>query len=300
MPSCRSAALLELDSGVKLHYRTQGKVGAPWIVLLNGLLSDSTLWAGVLPGLTPSFRVLTLDGRGQGRSDAPSDGPYTPEQSARDAWELIQKLGILKPWLVGLSNGASISLELLAAHPGAFAGGVLTSCAPRIDFTMRLKLLHWIQCLELGGPLLQFDAAAPFLWGDRFLEQRHAILRAYHHVVTQGRGHASKACPESGDPHLGARLQLLGVLDWDIRARLKRIIDPVLLLSGAEDLLTPPWKCLETAQGIPGSQFQILPGIGHAFPVEDPKAFCEQVLTFFTLRQGQPINVAEPSTLGHN
>ena len=35
-----------LPSGLKLHYRVQGTPGAPWLVLLNGLLSDTTMWDG--------------------------------------------------------------------------------------------------------------------------------------------------------------------------------------------------------------------------------------------------------------
>jgi len=64
-----------LASGLKLHYRVQGNPEGPWLVLLNGLLSDTTMWAGVLPGLVDRFRVLTFDSRGQGRSDAPPEGP---------------------------------------------------------------------------------------------------------------------------------------------------------------------------------------------------------------------------------
>lgn len=266
-----------LPSGVRLHFRVQGEPGAPWMVLLNGLLSDTTMWAGVLPGLTGRFRVLTFDSRGQGRSDVPEDGPYSVEVMAREAWELFKILGIERPWLLGLSNGSSISLELLAGHPGTFAGAVLTSAMPRIDFTTRLRIQHWIQCLDLGGPLMQFDAAAPYLWGDRFLEQRHGVLRAYHHVISTGRGHADAT---AGEPHRGARLQMEGVLDWDARERLTWIEDPLLLLCGAEDLLTPPWKCLETAQAIAHSRFEMVPGIGHAMPVEDPKQYVERVLSF--------------------
>lgn len=269
-----------LPSGLKLHYRIQGAPGTPWVVLVNGLLSDTTMWAGVLPGLTPRFRVLTFDSRGQGRSDVPGDGPYTVETMAREAWELLQTLEIRKPWLLGLSNGSSISLELLAAHPGAFPGAVMTSCMPRIDFPTRLRIQHWIQCLELGGPLMQFDAAAPYLWGDRFLEQRHGVLRAYHHVISAGRGHADTDVAQGSDSFKGARLQMEGILHWDIRARLGLIKDPLLLLCGAEDLLTPPWKCLETAQSIPHSRFELVEGIGHALPVEDPKRFVEYALSF--------------------
>lgn len=259
-----------LPSGVKLHYRVQGNPQSPWVVLLNGLLSDTTMWAGVLPGLTDRYRVLTFDSRGQGKSDAPVEGPYPTAQLAADAWDLFGVLGVERPWLVGLSNGSAMSLELLTNHPGAFAGAVLTSAMPRIDFAMALKAEHWARCLEVGGPLMQFDAVAPFLWGDTFLEARHGVLRAYHQVVTGGAGK-----PMHGNLH-----QIRGILGWDLRERLSLIQDPVLVLSGAEDLLTPPWKCLETARRISGSRFEVVPGIGHAYPVEDPKGFVARIRNF--------------------
>jgi 3-oxoadipate enol-lactonase len=162
-----------------------------------------------------------------------------------------------------------MSLELLATHPGAFAGAVLTSAMPRFDFAMALKAEHWARCLEVGGPLMQFDAVAPFLWGDTFLEARHGVLRAYHQVVT------GADRPQHGNLH-----QIRGTLGWDIRDRLPGIQAPVLLLCGAEDLLTPPWKCLETARRIPHSRFELVPGIGHAYPVEDAKAFVARVRAF--------------------
>jgi 3-oxoadipate enol-lactonase len=258
-----------LPSGLKLHYRVQGTPGAPWMVLLNGLLSDTTMWAGVLPGLTDRFRILTFDSRGQGKSDAPLEGPYPTALLASEAWELFRTLKITQPWLIGLSNGSAMSLELLSTHPEAFPGAVLTSAMPHFDFALSLKAEHWAHCLEVGGPLMQFDAVAPFLWGDRFLEARHGVLRAYHQVVTGGDK------PQHGNLH-----QIRGTQGWDIRDRLARIQAPVLLLSGAEDLLTPPWKCLETAKGIQGARFEVVPGIGHAYPVEEPKAFVARVRAF--------------------
>jgi 3-oxoadipate enol-lactonase len=269
--------------------------GKPWLVLLNGLLSDTTMWAGVLPQLTSDFRVLTFDSRGQGRSDAPEEGPYSTALLAEDARELFQSLEIQTPWLAGLSNGSAISLELLANHPGEFAGAVLTSAAPRVDFAMELKAEHWAQCLEVGGPLMQFDAIAPFLWGDRFLEARHGVLRAYHQVVTGGSGPVPKDAGRAGDPSTttdhggsgskpmhGNLHQIRGTYKWDISERLSQITAPVLALVGAEDLLTPPWKCLETAQGIPGARFEVIPGIGHAYPVEDPKGFAARLHRFIS------------------
>lgn len=258
-----------LASGLKLHYRVQGNPEGPWVVLLNGLLSDTTMWAGVLPGLADRYRILTFDSRGQGKSDAPLEGPYPTALLAQEAWELFGILKVERPWLLGLSNGSAMSLELLTAHPEAFAGAVLTSAMCRFDFAMNLKAEHWARCLEVGGPLMQFDAVAPFLWGDGFLEARHGVLRAYHQVVTGGDK------PIHGNLH-----QIRGTQGWDIRERLGAILAPVLLLCGAEDLLTPPWKCLETARRIPGSRFEVVPDIGHAYPVENPKKYTARIRRF--------------------
>lgn len=269
--------LITLASGVRLHHRIQGNPHGPWIVLVNGLLSDTTMWAGILPGLVARFHVLTFDCRGQGRSDAPPADAYPVALMAEDLWEMLERLNIRRPWLVGLSNGANLSLELLATHPGAFAGAVLTSSASCVDFTSRLRVLHWIQCLQVGGPLMQFDAVAPYLWGDRFLASRHGVLRTYHQARLEA-SNATHAVEEAS--FMGATLQMKGTLEWDIRDRLGEIVDPVLFLVGAEDLLTPPWKCLETAKGVKGARFEVIPGIGHAFPVEDPKAFASRVTDF--------------------
>jgi 3-oxoadipate enol-lactonase len=269
-----------LRSGIRLHYRIQGNPEGPWAVLINGLLSDTTLWGGVLPDLAPHLHVLTFDCRGQGHSDAPEGEACPPGLLAEDAWELFEILGIARPWLLGLSNGSNISLELLAAHPGAFPGAVLTSSAPCIDFSTRLRILHWIQCLRLGGPLLQFDAAAPDLWGDRFLEARHGVMRAFR----EARAELDAAGFE------GALRQMEGLLDWDIRERLGAVEVPVLFLSGAEDLLTPPWKCLETARCVPGSRFEVIPKVGHSLPLEAPKVFTSRILEFIGLPADTSIN----------
>lgn len=270
--------LASLPTGVNLHYRLQGDPSKPLLVFLNGLLSDTTMWAGVLPHLSPHFRILTFDFRGQGRSESPEGQPYTVALLAEDAWALLEHLGLRNPWLMGLSNGSNVVLEMMASREGAARGAVLTSAMPGIDFSSRLRIQHWIQCLEVGGPLLQFDAVAPYLWGDRFLEARHGILRAYHQVVSAGRGDAAHQAENIS--YEGARRQMEGVLDWDGRPCLPRIQAPVLVLSGAEDLLTPPWKCRETAEGIAGARFEVVPRIGHAYPVEDPRGYADRVIRF--------------------
>ena len=54
-----SGSLAVLPGGVKLHYRIQGPPGAPWLVLLNGLLSDTTtVWPISLARLAASIASM--------------------------------------------------------------------------------------------------------------------------------------------------------------------------------------------------------------------------------------------------
>src|SRR3546814_10897441 len=57
---------------------------APTLLLLNSLGTDFAMWDQVVPLLCDSFRVLRMDTRGHGASDAP-EGDYTIAELAAAA-----------------------------------------------------------------------------------------------------------------------------------------------------------------------------------------------------------------------
>src|SRR5215203_4495501 len=57
-------------NGVSLFVEEQGQ-GDPVVLVHAGLLSSGS-WAGVVPLLAESYRVITFDNRGHGRSTNPS------------------------------------------------------------------------------------------------------------------------------------------------------------------------------------------------------------------------------------
>ena len=76
-----------LPSGVKLHYRVQGNPQSPWVVLLNGLLSDTTMWDGAPSAIERSEqreRRTRLPARKGGSqppvSNAKLCGPFRPSR----------------------------------------------------------------------------------------------------------------------------------------------------------------------------------------------------------------------------
>ncbi len=106
---------VEEGNGVGLYYELHGERGDP-MVLIHGAWFDHHCWDPVVPELSSSFRVLTYDRRGHGKSQsAVSQGGM--EEDALDASSLLNRLGLPPAHVVGQSTGAIVALRLVIRHP---------------------------------------------------------------------------------------------------------------------------------------------------------------------------------------
>ncbi len=71
-----------------------------------------------------------------------------------------------------------------------------------------------------------------------------------------------------------------GIGQFDSRAQLKNIRHPTLVMVGEHDILTTPHLSQTLAEGIPGAELVVLPGLGHFCATEDPKGFAGHVASF--------------------
>ena len=100
--------------GLAFHARGEGRTA----LLIHGFLA-STEANWILPGtadriVEAGFRVVGLDLRGHGQSDAPTDPAAWPSDVlASDAFDLIAHLGLTDYDLVGYSLGARTSARML-------------------------------------------------------------------------------------------------------------------------------------------------------------------------------------------
>lgn len=107
----------------RLAVRTADGPGRPFL-LVHGLSSNARLWDGVARRLAEAgHRVVAVDQRGHGRSQAPDSG-YDTDTCADDLAALAGVLGLTgaaAPVAVGQSWGGNVVLSLAARHPGAVA-----------------------------------------------------------------------------------------------------------------------------------------------------------------------------------
>jgi len=105
--------------GVRLYYEVYGSGDQALLLLPTWSIIHSRFWKAQIPYLSRHFRVVTFDGRGNGRSDRPVGGDaYVPDEFAADALAVMDATGTEGAALVALSCGALWATILAAEHPG--------------------------------------------------------------------------------------------------------------------------------------------------------------------------------------
>lgn len=104
----------------------QGKV----IVLLHGFCENRTMWHTLVPYLTPTHRVVTIDLGGFGESTHLLPNKVTMDTLAAQVLELLQALSIASCVIIGHSLGGYIALAMAVQQPGLLTGlGLVHSSA---------------------------------------------------------------------------------------------------------------------------------------------------------------------------
>jgi pimeloyl-ACP methyl ester carboxylesterase len=109
--------------GTVLAYE-DGGVGAPEVVLVHGIACHRAFMAPQARYLRARHRVVSIDLRGHGDSDAPRQR-YTIDLLADDVGWVCEQLGLQPAVIVGHSLGGLVALQLAAARPDLVCGAAL-------------------------------------------------------------------------------------------------------------------------------------------------------------------------------
>jgi pimeloyl-ACP methyl ester carboxylesterase len=111
--------------GVKVAYEVFG-AGQPALVFApTDPLVHSRAWKAQVPYLAQAFQVLTIDPRGNGKSDRPrSAAAYADTEFVADTIAIMDAAGIDQADLIGHCTGAWTALMTASLHPGRVLGVV--------------------------------------------------------------------------------------------------------------------------------------------------------------------------------
>ncbi|MFI7540270.1 alpha/beta fold hydrolase [Actinoplanes sp. NPDC049599] len=118
--------------GVKVGYAVYGD-GAETVLLAPAwMVVDSRIWKLQVAYLSRYFRVITVDPRGNGRSQRPAEpAAYTDRAHATDLVAALDAAGVERATVVGLSRGGWRAALAASEHPDRFAG--LIAISPRVN-----------------------------------------------------------------------------------------------------------------------------------------------------------------------
>ena len=264
----RSDGYVERD-GVKVFYEVFGD-GEPTVLLLpTWSIVHSRLWKMQIPYLARHCRVLTFDGRGNGRSDRPAEpGAYAEREFAADALAVMDATQTPRAVIVGFSMGAQRGLLLAADHPE------------------RVEAAVFVGPIYPGGgqPLPEQTV---YSWEDELdtdqgwaKHNQHYWLRDYQgyveffmsRVFTEP--HSTKPIEDTvgwGLETTGETLVLTyqGLEPDEARELARRVRCPVLVLHGDHDAIGSVTYGIALAEHT-GGRLVLLEGSGHAPHVRDP------------------------------
>jgi pimeloyl-ACP methyl ester carboxylesterase/predicted glycosyltransferase len=255
--------------GVRLYWEEFGEGEDSILFMPTWSVIHSRQWKAQVPYFARHYRVLTFDGRGNGRSDRPvTPEQHTEEQYAADALAVLDATGTGSAIVVSLSIGALRSLMLAAAHPERVRG--LAFICP----SLRLTPLPPERDLPFDEVPPSDDGWAKFnahYWRRDyrgFLEFFFARMFHEPHSTKQIEdcvGWGLETTPEV----LVATVQAPKPDREEILALCARVRCPALVIHGAEDAVSPATRGEALAEATRGT-LVLLDGAGHGPHARDP------------------------------
>ena len=259
----------------RLHYRVTGPGGGEPVVLVMGLGADMSGWDAMMPYLD-GFRVLRLDNRGSGKSDAP-DKPYSIPGMARDVLAVMDAVGMRDAHVYGASLGSMVAQEIALSHGERVRTLTLGCPSPGVVAVPGSPAI--LRLLFSRGRYTQEEAmrlAAPFLF-HRALGDPEALAEALK---------LRQAMPLSP---VGFRRQLQATLRWSSLTRLPFLRKPTLVIHGDSDRLIPTINGRLIAALVRGTRLHIIKWAGHVYSVDAPGEASRVFLRFLGDHGARPL-----------
>ena len=228
---------------VAIHYQEAGE-GPLAFVHCHGLGADGDAFAQEFDFWRGHFgRVLSWDNRGLGRSAAAAK--YSLPLYAGDLARLLEKLGIERAVVHGVSWGGVVALQFVLAHPELCAAIIVDSSSSEVN------------------------VPASEGWYRQGEEAR------------SGRGGERTIKPEHQESFIASARTVAGLREHPLTPRLKDIACPALIVAGGQDRVTAgPGGSVIMARHIPNSALHIIDDGDHALYSNQRDEFRSLVMAF--------------------
>ena len=282
----RQASSFVQAAGLRWHVQRfgAGDEQLPLALLIHGTGASTHSWRGLIPLLTPYFRLLSLDLPGHAFTDMPAGGPTSQQLSlpgmAQAIHTLMSVLGLSPALVIGHSAGAAIGVrmcldsliapKLIVSVNGAFLplGGVAGQL-----FSPAARLMSVLPFIPQVFSWRAADPAVLQRLVDGTGSKLDATGMALYGKLVSNPGHAAGA--------------LAMMANWDLphlMQDLARLQTPLCLVVASQDRTVSPREASRVMAILPPSascSLTTLPGLGHLAHEERPDLVAATVITQF-------------------
>jgi len=239
-------------AGTRIFYQAAGTADRD-VVLVPPCypIVYSRAWKMQIPYLSRTFRVVSMDFRGNGRSDRPATG-YDFDTLYGDLCAVLDEAARPPFALVGYSCSNMLLIRYAAEHPDRVSHLIMISSQYSQPMPEPFD--------EKYAPLIRndFDGYVRRFFTTLYPEPHS--LKGMEDGVGWGHETTAEILIES----------LRQIRRDDVRDRLGKITVPTLLLHGTRDRIVPYKVGAEIAQAIPGARLVTFEGGGHGLPGREP------------------------------
>ena len=256
------------SQGVQIAYEIRGD-GEP-LTIVHGLAYDRAGWGRFPALLAERYRVVLIDNRGVGESDAPP-GPYTVAQMAADVMAVLDDAGIERTNLFGVSLGGYIAQEIALTWPERVEKLVL--CSTAVGGAKAYPMPQSTQEVFAKYPLMEREAGLR-MFVENSLGERGVrdLPELVEEILRYRLDHAPTVEAWMAQAAAGAT--------YDNSDRVGAIDKMTLALHGGADVVVDPRNAELLAELIPSARVAIVPDRGHLLVWEDSERAAELVTEF--------------------
>lgn len=252
---------------IDIAYKLFGK-GDP-VLMIPGFSMTKEMWGPILNDLSENHTVIIFDNRGIGETTV-GNRTFSMNQFINDTVGLIEALEIEKPIdVLGLSLGGMIAQELAMSHPEIVNHLIVvaSSCGGEKSLPPQLSPRD-LQSMQTGtaNKSLFLHALFPDNW---IRENSDEINRTF-------------ALPQVSQENLLKYGE--AVSKWKGSCdSISNIDKPVLVITGTEDITSPPINSLKIAEKIPSAWLIQIDGGGHGVMQQYPETVDKIIEIFLSI-----------------
>ena len=261
---------------MRFHYLDWGTAGRPPIVFLHGGGLNAHTWDLVCLGLRRERHCFALDQRGHGDSEWSPEMDYTTESQVGDLEAFVDRLGLERFVLVGMSLGGVNALAWAGRHGERLAGLVIVDVGPEIRTAGVQKIAAFTSDQQ---PLDSIDEVIErALAFNPRRDPRLLRLSLRHNLRQTPKGqwmwkydqrHRGKAEPGAYE----RRRDLL----WDAVGKVRC---PTLVVRGAQSDVFHDEDAERLAAALPRGQWVRVENAGHTVQGDNPAGLLTELRTF--------------------